>query len=274
MEKDLNKGTPDKGSPGKGSPDQTKGPGPFLNVFGRIWAVWVILAFVVTMLLFFIPFLLFSYSRKDPQRVNVFVRMSRVWMGVFLPLAGCPLRIKGKEQFKKGATYIVVSNHNALIDVPVSSPGIPGGNKTIAKIEFAKVPLFGLLYRTGSVLVDRKSETSRRESFTKMKETLDMGLHMCLYPEGTRNKTAEPLKSFHDGAFRLALATGKEIIPALIFHSRKIMPPNRSFFFLPHPLALHFLEPVAALPEETTEALKQRVFRIMWDYYVANEATA
>jgi len=226
------------------------------------------------MLIFFIPFLLFSYSRKDPKRVRNFVAMSRVWMGVFLPLAGCPLRIKGKEKFKKGAAYIVVSNHNALIDVPVSTPSIPGGNKTIAKIEFAKVPLFGLLYRTGSIIVDRKSEASRRESFTKMKETLDMGLHMCLYPEGTRNKTAEPLKSFHDGAFRLALATGKEIIPALIFHSKKIMPPDQTFFFLPHRLSLHFLDPVAALPGESPENLKQRVFRIMWDYYAANEGTA
>jgi 1-acyl-sn-glycerol-3-phosphate acyltransferase len=46
-----------------------------------------------------------------------------------------------------------------------------------------------MMYRTGSILVDRKSETSRRDSFAKMKEALDMGLHMCIYPEGTRNKT-------------------------------------------------------------------------------------
>ena len=69
--------------------------------------------------------------------------------------------------------------------MPVSSPGIPGGNKTIAKAEMAKIPLFGLIYKTGSILVDRKNEKSRRDSFTKMKEVLDMGLHMCIYPEGT-----------------------------------------------------------------------------------------
>src|SRR6185369_6074570 len=121
---------------------------------------------------------------------------------IFLTLAGCPLTVRGKEHFKKGETYIVICNHNALIDVPVSSPGIPGGNKTIAKAEMAKIPLFGLIYKTCSILVDRKSEKSRRDSFTRMGEVLEMGLHMCIYPEGTRNKTAEPLKSFHDGAFR------------------------------------------------------------------------
>jgi 1-acyl-sn-glycerol-3-phosphate acyltransferase len=242
----------------------------FLAIYGRICALWMIVLFVSTMLIFLIPFLLFCYFLPDPLKARRFNRFARVWMSVFLPLSGCPWRVKGKEKFVKGETYIVLCNHNALMDVPVSSPGIPGGNKTIAKIEFAKVPLFGMLYRTGSVIVDRKSEASRRESFTKMKETLDMGLHMCLYPEGTRNKTSDPLKSFHDGAFRLSLTSGKSIIPALIFNSRKVMPPGKPFFILPHRLAMHFLDPVVPQPGEDVETLKQRVFRIMWDYYVAN----
>jgi 1-acyl-sn-glycerol-3-phosphate acyltransferase len=252
----------------KAAPDAT-GVGIW-NILGRIWAIWVILLFIVTMLLFLTPFLVFCFFRKDPQKTTNFNTASRIWMSVFLPLSGCPLRIKGKEKFVKGQTYIVACNHNALIDVPVSTPGIPGGNKTIAKIEMAKVPLFGLMYRTGSVLVDRKSETSRRDSFLKMKEALEMGLHMCIYPEGTRNKTGEPLKSFHDGAFRLALNTGKAIIPALIFNSRKIMPPEKTFYFRPHRLALHFLDPVAPQPGDSAEDLRKRVYAIMWDYYLAH----
>jgi 1-acyl-sn-glycerol-3-phosphate acyltransferase len=240
-----------------------------VEIFGRIWALWGIILFVFTMLIFFIPFLLFSYFRADPQKTINFVRCSRIWMAVFLTGIGCPLKIKGKEKFKKGQTYIVVCNHNSLIDVPVSSPGIPGGNKTIAKTSFAKTPLFGLMYRTGSVLVDRNNEASRRESFTKMREVLDMGLHMCLYPEGTRNKTGEPLKAFHDGAFRLALATGKEIIPAVIFHTKKILPAKKTFFLLPHRISMHFLDPVALQPGETVENLKRKVFKLMWDYYAA-----
>ena len=241
----------------------------FWSVFGRIWAVWVIVIFVVTMLIFLIPFLLFSYFRPDPQKTRRWTSIARVWMGIFLPLAGCPLRVRGREKFVKGRPYIVVCNHNALIDVPVSYPGIPGGNKTIAKIEMAKTPVFGLFYRTGSVLVDRTSETSRKDSFIKMKEVLEMGLHMCIYPEGTRNKTADPLKSFHDGAFRLSMATGKAIIPAIIFNSRKIMPPDKRFFLRPCPLYMHFLDPVTPRPGETVENLKQRVFTMMWDYYMA-----
>jgi len=244
-------------------------PSLFWSIFGRIWAVWVIILFVVTMLIILIPFLLFSYYLPEPLKTRRWAGLARIWMGVFLPLAGCPLHVRGREKFAPGQAYIVCCNHNALMDVPVSYPGIPGGNKTIAKVEMARIPIFGMFYRTGSVLVDRKSEASRRESVTKMKEVLEMGLHMCLYPEGTRNKTAEPLKSFHDGAFRLAVMTGNAIIPAIIFNTRKIMPPNQSFYVRPCRLHMHFLDPVVPAPGENIESLKQRVFDLMWNYYTA-----
>src|SRR5688572_7740787 len=130
----------------------------FREIGGRIWALWAMLIFVITMLIFLIPFLLFSYFLPDPKKTIRFIAFSRVWMNVYLTLIGCPLTIKGREHFEKDCNYVVVCNHNSLMDVPVSSPAIPGGNKTIAKIEMAKVPLFGMLYRTGSVLVDRKSD--------------------------------------------------------------------------------------------------------------------
>ncbi len=180
------------------------------------------------------------------------------------------MRVKGRENFIKGENYIVICNHNSFMDVPVSSPAIPGGNKTIAKIEMSKIPLFGLLYKTGSVLVDRKSDHSRKESYNKMKEVLSMGLHMCIYPEGTRNKSAQPLKPFHSGAFRLSADTDKEIIPALIFNSRKVLPANKIFYAIPHKLEIHFLPGVKMNSNETTEQFKERVYGIMHDYYTTH----
>jgi|SRR5579871_4550794 len=241
------------------------------EIFGRLWAVWALILFICTMIIFLIPFLLFSYFRSDPAKTNMFIKLARTWMDVFLTLAGCPVSVKGKNNFKKGETYIVVCNHNSFMDVPVSSTRIPGGNKTIAKIELSKVPVFGLLYKTGSVLVDRKSESSRRDSFAKMKEVLNMGLHMCIYPEGTRNKSDQPIKSFHDGAFRLAIATEKKIMPSVIFNSRKAMPFQRTFFLLPYRLRVHFLEPIAVQPGDDVESLKQKVYTAMSEYYSSNK---
>jgi 1-acyl-sn-glycerol-3-phosphate acyltransferase len=82
------------------------------------------------------------------------------------------------------------------------------------------------------VLVDRKSETSRRQSFEKMKDVLEKGMHMSVYPEGTRNRTTEPLKKFHDGAFRLATETGHDIIPAIMFNTKKSFTDRQTLLFL------------------------------------------
>jgi 1-acyl-sn-glycerol-3-phosphate acyltransferase len=188
-----------------------------------------------------------------------------MWMALFFPLSGVRLTIKGRSHFKNGENYIVVCNHNSLMDVPLTSPGIPGANKTIAKVEMSKVPLFGIIYKRGSVLLDRKSEESRKSSYMEMKHVLALGMHMCIYPEGTRNKTNDPLKSFHDGAFKLSFETGKKIMPCLIRGTRKMLPLNKTFFFWPGKASMEFLEPIDPKDFQDAGALKKFVFDLMWE---------
>lgn len=239
------------------------------NIFGRIWALWGIVSFVGTFLIVFIPTMC-TYLIPDPKGSDIFIKMSRVWMRVWLTLVACPLKVKGRENFASGKAYIVTCNHNSLLDIPLSCPFIPGPNKTIAKTSFTKVPLFGWFYRKGSVLVDRKSEISRRKSFEEMKRVLAMGMHMSIYPEGTRNRTKEPLKKFYDGAFKLATTTGNAVIPAVIFNTKKALPVNKSFYFIPHKLEIHFLAPIET-GTLSSEELKEIVFTTMQNYYLQHQ---
>jgi len=205
----------------------------------------------------------------EPKRTGIFRIISRIWMRVFFALTGCSLKVVGKQNFKPSENYIITCNHNSFMDVPVTTPFIPGPNKTIAKAEMAKIPIFGLIYKRGSVLVDRKNNNSRKQSFQKMKDVLDQGMHMCIYPEGTRNKINLPLTSFHDGAFKLAVETGTAIIPALIFNTKKILPPGKPFYFLPAKMELHFLPAVAVNKNDNHELLKENVHLKMKEYYEA-----
>lgn len=232
-------------------------------------ALWALLTFMITFLIIFIPSML-CWLVPEPKGQDLFILIARYWMRVWLPLAGCPLRVKGKEHFTEGKTYIVTCNHNSLMDVPLSCPFIPGGNKTIAKSSFIKVPLFGFYYMKGAVLVNRKSEESRRKSYDKMKAVLKKGMHMSVYPEGTRNRSDEPLKKFHDGAFRLAVETGTAIIPAVIFNTKKVLPAGQAFAFHPHKLEMHFL-PAIETGTKNTDELKNEVFSTMWDYYTKHQ---
>ncbi|MFT3747498.1 MAG: lysophospholipid acyltransferase family protein [Agriterribacter sp.] len=243
------------------------------NIFGRIWAAWGAIIFILTLLIVIIPIWLTNYI-KEPGGTEIFRRISKLWMQVFIFLIGCRLIIRGKEHFIKGQNYIVASNHNSYMDVPLTTPFIPGPNKTIAKAELAKVPLFGTIYKRGSILVDRKSERSRKESFGKMKAVLDAGMHMCIYPEGTRNRTNEPLKSFHDGAFKLAIDTGKPIIPVLLFNTKKVLPgSSKPFYLWPAKMEMHFLAAIHVQPEDTVTSLREKVFQIMYSFCEAKMKT-
>jgi 1-acyl-sn-glycerol-3-phosphate acyltransferase len=123
----------------------------------------------------------------------------------------------------------------------------------------------------GSVLVDRKSEASRRRSFEKMKEVLENGMHMSIYPEGTRNRTAEPLKKFHDGAFRLATETGHDIIPAVIFNTKKVLPMGKAFYFWPHKLEINFLPAVQVNKGDNYSDVKEKVFEVTKAHYTSHQ---
>ena len=242
------------------------------NFAGHVYAVYALVVFVATMLVVFLPIWLISLL-PEPRRARALHKVFRVWMGVYLPLIFCPVYRKGKEHFKRGSNYVVVINHNSLMDIPVSSPWIPGPNKTLAKAEMAKIPLFGVIYKAGSILVDRKREGSRRESFARMQETLDEGTHLCLYPEGTRNKTKEPMQPFFDGAFITAIKAQVPIIPGVIFNTGTVLPHNRKGWARPMPIHIHFLEAIPTVGLTTLDAasLKERVHELMKTYYITNK---
>ncbi|MFM6926410.1 MAG: lysophospholipid acyltransferase family protein [Ferruginibacter sp.] len=236
------------------------------NIFGRIWAFWGLITFLITFLIIFIPSML-SHLMDEVRGQKYFIAVSKIWMNVWLFLIGCPVTVSGKEHFKKGEAYIVVFNHNALLDVPLSAPYVPGANKTIAKASFAKIPLFGAFYSRGSILVDRKNEKSRSKSFDAMKKVLAKGMHMCIYPEGARNRSKDPIKPFYDGAFRLAVVTKKNIIPCVITGTKKAMPINKKFYLLPVKLKMQFL-PAETSADKTVIELKEKVHSVMLKEYV------
>lgn len=215
-----------------------------------------------------------ALALPEPKRARLLHPTYRIWMGIFLPLVFIRVKRKGTELFKNGENYVVVVNHNSLVDIPVSMPWVPGPNKTLAKIEMAKIPIFGIIYKAGSILLDRKSETSRKDSFLEMNKTLkEYQLHLTLYPEGTRNQSSEPLLPFYDGAFIAAIRAQKPMIAGLIFNTKRILPNQPKFWAWPYTIHFHFIKKY----ETTAYTLKQRhelkdlVRADMAAYYTAHQ---
>jgi 1-acyl-sn-glycerol-3-phosphate acyltransferase len=239
------------------------------DILARVLAVWTLLVFASTMFIF-IWFYLICYLLPEPQKTRWHRQVSKLWMGLYLFLSGCRFKVTGKEVFDTTTNAVIVCNHNSLIDIPVSFPFLPRANKTIAKKSFSKIPIFGLIYTFGTVLVDRRDERSRKQSVDDMKKVLETGLDMLIYPEGTRNRTNEPLKSFHNGAFKLAIDTKKPIIPVVLLNTKKILPAKPAMYFTPGKIQMDILP--AIYPEgHSIDSLKNKVFEIMANHYTANK---
>lgn len=239
------------------------------DILARVLAIWTLLVFASTMFIF-IWFYLICYLLPEPQKTRWHRQVSKLWMGLYLFLSGCRFKVTGKEVFDTTTNAVIVCNHNSLIDIPVSFPFLPRANKTIAKKSFSKIPIFGLIYTFGTVLVDRRDERSRKQSVDDMKKVLETGLDMLIYPEGTRNRTNEPLKSFHNGAFKLAIDTNKPIIPVVLLNTKKILPAKPAMYFTPGKIQMDILP--AIYPEgHSIDSLKNKVFEIMANHYTANK---
>jgi len=244
---------------------------PVKRILGHIYFFYGVLLFLVTMVLFALIPAGIALLFREPVRARIVHPTYRIWMGIFLPLVFIRVRRKGKALFEKGQNYVVVVNHNSFVDIPVSMPWVPGPNKTLAKIELSRIPLFGIIYKAGSILLDRKKESSRKESFIEMQKTLKQdSLHLTLYPEGTRNKTNAPLLPFYDGAFITAIRAQKPIIAGLLFNTRKILPGKPALWALPACIDIHFIKAYSTqgLSLRQKDELKDLVRADMEAYYL------
>ena len=107
------------------------------NIAGSVMAVWALMVFSFTMLVVLIPISIVGIW-KEPKRTVLTHEIFQGWMKLFFVLTGVRRIYKGREHFRKGENYVVVCNHNSFMDVPLTSPGIPGANKTIAKVEMSR----------------------------------------------------------------------------------------------------------------------------------------
>ena len=238
-------------------------------IIARILAIWALLVFASTMFIYMWFYILCAFL-PEPNKTRWHRLMSQLWMGTFMFLSGIRFSVRGKHHFDGLGNAVVVCNHNSMLDIPVSFPFLPRANKTIAKKSLSKVPIFGWIYSIGTVLVDRNDSKSRQESYDKMKYVLNHGLDMLLYPEGTRNKTAAPLKSFYDGAFKLSIETKKPIVPVVLLNTKKMLPAKPSMCFKPGKITMHILP--AVYPEgHSIDSLKKQVYDIMAAFYLENE---
>lgn len=149
-----------------------------------------------------------------------------LWSWIFSQLTFIRYEFYGREKFRKGQSYIFVSNHTSFLDIPGIRMIIPGQFRPLAKKELKKIPVFGWIASAATVIVDRSSHESRKKSIDRLKNMLRQGISILIFAEGTQNRTKEILQPFHDGAFRIAIDTQQPILPMVVIGAGRLMPPS------------------------------------------------
>jgi 1-acyl-sn-glycerol-3-phosphate acyltransferase len=137
---------------------------------------------------------------------------------------GIRVRVVGLERVPAGEACLFLSNHVSNLDPPVLLPAIPGTTSVFLKQSLMKIPLLGMAMRMGKfVPVARGSDREEAQRSVAMAaEVLRSGLHITIFPEGTRSPDGR-LLPFKKGAFFLAEATGAPIVPIVIRGTAQMM---------------------------------------------------
>jgi 1-acyl-sn-glycerol-3-phosphate acyltransferase len=138
--------------------------------------------------------------------------------------AGIKIEISDKENIPFGRSCIFMSNHVSNLDPPVLIPLLPGRSSVLLKKELMNIPILGRAMRMAKfVPVERGSRRdAARASVEAAAEALRSGLHILVYPEGTRSPDGR-LSTFKKGPFFLAQETQAPIVPIALSGTQTMM---------------------------------------------------
>jgi 1-acyl-sn-glycerol-3-phosphate acyltransferase len=233
--------------------------GAFVSLLYRAWVFFVFTFFM----LLFLPFIVVP-GFFGPRAVGFSYLFMKAWSYVFSWLTFIRYEIRGKEKIPKGQAFIYVSNHTSFLDLPGIAMTIRGQFRPLAKKELLKIPVFGWITSVTCVVVDRSSNESRKRSIQNLKSILRNAISILIFPEGTQNRSSEPLQPFKEGAFRIAIETQQTMIPLVVKNAGHLMPPG-TINLRPGKITILVGDPISIATEDLnqTVALKQEVFEKM-----------
>ena len=151
---------------------------------------------------------------------------ARAWSWLILKTTGVQVTVEGLDRVAAGETYVFVSNHQSIYDIPVIFASLPFQLRIIAKESLGNFPFLGWhLRRAGHLLVDR-SNPNRSAILNRWRRLVADHLSLIIFPEGTRSADGR-VGRFKAGSFLLALEAGLTIVPISVSGSIHVMKKGR-----------------------------------------------
>ena len=184
---------------------------------------WLFLA-VTSIVLFPIAVVLWAVTSLLDRRGILLHRFTCFWASLytwFNPV--WRVRVEGREKIRRGRAYVMIANHQSLLDILVLFR-LFAHFKWVSKIENFRVPFIGWNMSLNRYIKLRRGS---RESVARMLDacarTLDEGSSIMMFPEGTRSADGR-LQAFKPGAFSLAQRAHAPLLPIILTGTADALP--------------------------------------------------
>lgn len=180
---------------------------------------------------------------------------AKIWAMLFCWLSFVRVTVKGRENIDKDTSYVFVANHQGAYDI-FSIYGFLGHNfRWMMKVGLRKIPFVGrACAAAGHIFVDNSSPAAIRRTMEKAEKTLQGGMSVVVFPEGSRTKTGH-MGAFHKGAYQLSMEFGLPVVPVSIDGAYDVLRRGDTFPHWGH-IRLTIHKPI---PAPADEADRRRV---------------
>jgi 1-acyl-sn-glycerol-3-phosphate acyltransferase len=221
---------------------------------------WAFLV-VTSVILFPVAVLIWALTSPFDPRKRVLHLFTCFWGSLYSWFnPAWPVRVDGREKIAPDTAYVMVANHQSLLDILVLFR-LFTHYKWVSKLENFKIPFIGWNMRLNRYIpLKRGDKASVVQMLRLCRETLAAGSSIMIFPEGTRSPDGR-MRRFKTGAFELAKASGAPILPIVMNGTSDALPKRGFVLRGRHPIHVRVLDPIpaASFESESVEALAERV---------------
>jgi 1-acyl-sn-glycerol-3-phosphate acyltransferase len=153
--------------------------------------------------------IVFLFPRWSQERRNARVQQ---WSRDMLRALGIPLEVQGQPP--AGGPLLLVANHISWLDILVLHAA--RHCRFVAKSEVRHWPLVGTLATGGGTLyIEREKRRDAMRVVHRMKESLQAGDIVAVFPEGTTSD-GRGLLPFHANLIQAAVSSGAPVLPVAL----------------------------------------------------------
>jgi 1-acyl-sn-glycerol-3-phosphate acyltransferase len=125
------------------------------KIIQPIYSVWSYLIFFlfVAVSIFIAPVIIIAGGKNY---IRPLMRYYRFWSDVWFALSFMKQDFTGYEHIDTNRAYVIAGTHSSTLDLFACGSSIKMAYKTLAKVETAKIPVIGYLFRVACLFVDRR----------------------------------------------------------------------------------------------------------------------